>query len=228
MLGVLGGMGPLATADFLSKLVTQTRATRDQDNLPAVIWSVPQVPDRTEAIFGRSQSPLPHLLRGIACLTDAGATMIAMPCNTAHHWYSQLAAASCAPILHIAEAAVGEIEAAHPQARAVGILATEGTLGARIYHRHLEPRYRVVSLPEAHREVVSRGISCVKSGRVLEARPLFQEALERLRAGGADVVLLACTEIPLAAPKEADVIDTSEALAKECVRRFRGGFAAAG
>ena len=105
MLGILGGMGPLATADFYAKLIAQTPAARDQDHVPVVIYAVPQVPDRTAALLRGGATPVPALLAGLRTLVAAGAQAIAMPCNTAHAWFDELAAQSPVPLLHIADAA---------------------------------------------------------------------------------------------------------------------------
>ncbi len=105
ILGVLGGMGPLATVDFLQKLIEETPASRDQDHIPVIAYSVPQIPDRPLAILGKGESPLPHMLEGIHTLKRAGAQAIAIACNTAHYWYDDLVLQGGLPILHIADAA---------------------------------------------------------------------------------------------------------------------------
>ena len=91
LLGVLGGMGPLATVDFLSKLIAETPAERDADHVPVLVYSVPQIPDRPAAILAGGASPLPEMLNGLRTLKAAGAACIAIPCNTAHYWYDALA-----------------------------------------------------------------------------------------------------------------------------------------
>ena len=135
LVGVLGGMGPLATVDFLAKLVEESPATRDQEHVPTVVWSVPQVPDRQQAMAGTGSSPLPAMLAGIARLNAAGATRIAIACNTAHHWFDALAAASEAPLIHIVDAtlaALGPVPAAGP----VGLIATRGLVASGLYQRY--------------------------------------------------------------------------------------------
>src|SRR5690606_28553292 len=102
LLGVLGGMGPLATVDFLSKLIEETAAGRDDDHVPVVVYSVPQIPSRPAAIVSGGPSPLPAMLDGVRTLKGAGATVLAIACNTAHYWYDDLAAAAGIPIVHIA------------------------------------------------------------------------------------------------------------------------------
>src|SRR5271163_1208156 len=109
VLGVLGGMGPLASAHFMIRLTLLTPATRDQDHIPTVLWSDPRVPDRTKGRLGGGADPLPFLLRGIAGLRRAGCGAIAIPCNTAHGWYEEMQAEAGCPILHIVEAAAAEL-----------------------------------------------------------------------------------------------------------------------
>src|ERR1700735_4777136 len=94
MLGVLGGMGPLASAQFMLRLTLLTPASRDQDHIPTVLWSDPRVPDRTRRHLAGGDDPLPRLLRGIAGLRNAGCGAIAIPCNTAHAWYDAMQAAA--------------------------------------------------------------------------------------------------------------------------------------
>src|SRR5690606_23936695 len=86
LIGVLGGMGPLATVDFMQKLVAATPASRDQEHVPALISAIPQIPDRTRAFQGHGASPLPAMLACARRLEAAGAGVIVMPCNTAHIW----------------------------------------------------------------------------------------------------------------------------------------------
>ncbi|MEY4941274.1 MAG: hypothetical protein RIQ93_3009, partial [Verrucomicrobiota bacterium] len=90
-LGILGGMGPLATADFLKKLTQATKAECDQEHIPVVLYGDCATPDRTANVLGEGPSPLPHLLRGIAFLNAAGCAAIAIPCNSAHCWYDEMA-----------------------------------------------------------------------------------------------------------------------------------------
>ena len=116
MLGVLGGMGPLASAQFMVRLTQLTPATRDQDHIPAVLWSDPRVPDRTVGQPTGEADPLPWLLRGIEGLQRAGCGAIAIPCNTAHGWYDAMRDAAQVPILHIVDAAATEL-------RRIGIAA---------------------------------------------------------------------------------------------------------
>jgi len=224
MLGVIGGMGPLATADFFRKLIDATPARDDDEHIPVLIHSVPQVPSRPAAILRGGPSPLPALLEARDRLLAAGATVLAMPCNTAHHWYDDLAAGCAVPFVHIVDAVADQLP---PGARGVGIVATRATLRARVFERRLDGRGIALAAPDEATydlavqpaiEAVKRG-AAEEGGRLLE--PVIAAALER----GAAVVVLACTELPIAldaiaSPLRARCIDSNDALARACVRRW--------
>ena len=224
MLGVLGGMGPLATADFYEKLIARTPATRDQEHIPVVIYAVPQVPDRAAALLAGGASPLPALQAGIRTLVAAGAQTIAMPCHTAHAWYDELAASSPTPIIHIADAAAAAaLGIAGPGAR-LGLIATAGTLAAGFYPRRLAAHGFVCTVPtEAEmRDFVTPGIGKVKAGALEEGGRQIERAVGALMERGAGAVVLACTETPVALDRiasglRARCVDATAALAGACV-----------
>src|SRR5580693_7157836 len=122
ILGVLGGMGPLASAQFMLRLTLLTPASRDQEHVPAVLWSDPRVPDRTAGKLGGGADPLPWLLRGVRGLRAAGCGAIAIPCNTAHGWFDEMAAEGL-PILHIVDAAAVALRQVAPEG-VVGVMGT--------------------------------------------------------------------------------------------------------
>jgi aspartate racemase len=226
-LGVLGGMGPLATADFLVKLIQATPATSDQEHMPVIVHNVPQVPDRSHAFLAGSDAPWPHLLDGLRTLEAAGCAAIAIPCNTAHVWHARLAMATTLPVLHIGRAAVDALLRQCPHARTVGILATEATLRARIYHDQLAAHDVDALVPDDALQAthVSAGIGAVKGGRIDEARLLLTHAARALIERGADALLLACTEIPVAlagVALPAPAVDPTDALARACVAWWLG------
>ena len=122
LLGILGGMGPLATVDFLGKLTRLTPAARDQDHLPWVTVSQPGIPDRSAAIKAGNDGPGPFLVKGAAWLATQGTKLIAIPCNTSHFWFEQMQAASSVPILHIADATIEELQRSEGPIGAIAIL----------------------------------------------------------------------------------------------------------
>jgi aspartate racemase len=137
VLGVLGGMGPLASAHFMVRLTQLTPAARDQDHIPTVLWSDPRVPDRTVAQPSGEADPLPWLLRGIEGLQRAGCGAIAIPCNTVHRWYDAMCSAAEVPILHIVDAAATELRQAGFTGGRCGVMATQAALEMRLYQDRL-------------------------------------------------------------------------------------------
>jgi aspartate racemase len=230
-LGVLGGMGPLASAQFMARLTLLTPAARDQDHIPALLWSDPRVPDRTAARLGGGEDPLPALLRGLRGLEAAGCGAIAIPCNTAHGWFDALQAATGLPILHIVDAAAAELARLGVPGGEVGVLGTAGTLAMGLYQERLGARGYACLVPEpaAMDRLVTPAIALVKANRIAEAYAPLAEAARALVARGARAVVLGCTEIPLglqAGPAlPFPVADTIDALARAAIRWARPGAA---
>jgi aspartate racemase len=225
VLGVLGGMGPLASAQFMLRLTLLTPAGRDQDHIPAVLWSDPRVPDRTAARLGIGPDPLPLLLRGIEGLRAAGCGAIAIPCNTAHGWFEPMARAAGVPILHIVDAAATDLRRIGITSCRVGLIGTAATLAMRLYQDRLGAQGWDIIEPEPEQmeRLVTPAIALVKSNRVAEAYQPLVEVVNSLAARGASAVVLGCTETPLgiqAGPSEAlrvPVVDTIDALARAAI-----------
>lgn len=222
LLGILGGMGPLATVDFLNKLIEETPASRDQDHIPVIVYSVPQIPDRPPAITGQGESPLPHMLHGIRTLKTAGAQAIAIACNTAHFWYDDLVRQGGLPILHIADAACAALPDKNSQR--VGLLATTGTVAAGFYQSRFNARgiECLLSSSDEQQTLVAPAIECVKRNDLAQAHALATQAARQLLGRGAQTVVMGCTELPLAIEyRAADVsghcIDATRALARACL-----------
>ncbi|MCX7383971.1 MAG: amino acid racemase [Alphaproteobacteria bacterium] len=197
ILGVLGGMGPLASAQFMLRLTLLTPAARDQEHIPTVLWSDPRVPDRTRGRLEGGADPLEFLLRGVNGLKAAGCGAIAIPCNTAHGWYDDLLAAGL-PILHIVEAATGELAREVPSGT-IGVMGTAATLKMRLYQNHLEARGWdcIVPSDEEMQTLLSPAIALVKANRIDEAYAPLAQVATSLARRGAKAVILGCTEIPL-------------------------------
>ncbi|MBL8517668.1 MAG: amino acid racemase [Betaproteobacteria bacterium] len=219
LIGILGGMGPAATLDLQHKILDATPATRDQDHIPIVVWNVPQIPDRLAAVSGDGPSPLPMMLKAAQALQSVGATAIAMPCNTAHHWADELQGGLDIPLLHIADAVMDSLP---DDVRCFALLSTPATVEAGFYQRRFHSRGIDVLLPDADEgERLMAAIHLVKAGRLLDAQSTLVDIGIRLLARGADRLLLACTELPLLSPGtavEAQCVDPTDALARACIR----------
>jgi aspartate racemase len=196
-IGILGGMGPAATLDFMTKLMALTPASRDQDHLPLILASLPQIPDRSAAILGTGEDPLPILEYGVKLLNRVGTGLIVIPCATSHHWYQELSTISQAPIMHIANAILDKV----PRNDRTLILATRGTLASGFLQRKLtdcEIDFEVPS-PDSDQFSIDECIRLTKAGQYALAGRSLDPVLHNANARGIRSVIMGCTEIPLAA-----------------------------
>ena len=196
-LGILGGLGPAASAYFYETITRHTDAMRDQDHLDIVLFSKASIPDRTEFILGNSpQSPLPAMIDGVHSLVRAGADIIAIPCNTAHYFYDEIGKSSPGPVLNIITETVRLAKAAG--ACKLGILATSGTVAAGAYqHACLQEELDFV-LPCERSQAMLMDI-IYKSIKTAQAPDLdaFMHIAGELYENGADAIILGCTELSL-------------------------------
>ena len=220
-IGVLGGMGPLASAEFMVKLVQATPAQRDQDHFPTTLDSSPQIPDRPSSIDGRGPDPFPAMIEVIRGLESAGCALITMPCNTVHYWYDRLAVQTKLPIVHIADAVAVRLKELAPNARRVGILGGQVTCKLGIYSQRLGDSWQwVYPSDETMHARVLPAIAAVKAGDLNTGRALFLVAIRELLDQELDAVVFACTEIPLVLGQSdvpIPIIDSTEALARHTV-----------
>ncbi|MEI6486471.1 MAG: amino acid racemase [Sphingomonadales bacterium] len=207
-IGVIGGMGPAATADFLARLVAFAEAAADTDHPRVLIDSNPQVPDRNAAALTGAASPGPALAEMAARLVAGGAEVLAMPCNAAHGWAAHITAG---PFVSMIDAAIAEAMAHNP--RRIGVIAVGATLALDLYGT-ASP----VPVLNGDLGVVQPAVNAIKAGDRSDAvRAALAGEAARLAAAGADVVIAACTEVPLLLG-QADVavplIDSTAALAR--------------
>jgi aspartate racemase len=226
-LGVLGGMGPIATADFLRKLAEKTEAANDQEHIPVLLYGDCTTPDRTANIVGDGPSPLPQLLEGIKFLCDAGVSTICIPCNSAHRWYDEMQNASSVPIVHIVKASASQVRTRNVATRSVGVLSTFGTYRMGMYRDTLAALGYDVVLPSAaeFETLISPAIAMNKANIWANAEPFYEKAASMLFERGAEIVILGCTEIPsgMATQLARDpglFVDSNDALVDSVLERF--------
>jgi len=217
VIGVLGGMGPAATADFYAKLVNSTVASSDQEHPRAVIWSDPTIPDRTQALLEGGEDPTPWLLRGVKGLEQAGATMIAVPCNTAHAFVPALQKHTDVPILHMIDKTTEYL--AHRHLTSVGLLATSGTARMGLYQdRAIAWGLEALVPDEDSQQQVMAAILEVKGGRrAPQVAARMADAASGLVSRGAQAVIAGCTEIPLVLSQQmlsVPLVDPTQVLAE--------------
>ena len=226
VLGILGGMGPEATANLYQEIVRLTPAQKDQDHIPTLIFSFPQIPDRTTAIRNQDRAIIPYLVEGTTRLEKAGASFIVIPCNTVHYFYDDMQRAVKIPILHMIREAVEAVAQRHPDARRIGLLATNGTISTGLYEREFRARGLSLVYPgePIQNDCVMKAVYGIKAGSDKQAseETLFT-AGQNVEQKGAEVIVLGCTEIPLAFnPKRASgpVINATRVLAEAAIREF--------
>lgn len=225
VLGVLGGMGPLASAHFMLRLTQLTPAAIDQQHIPAVLWSDPRVPDRSRARTANGSDPLPLLLSGIQGLRHAGCSAIVIPCNTAHGWYDEMLAAARCPILHIVDAAATDLRRLGVVSGPIGVMGTQATLDMQLYQSRLGGLGWSCLTPtnQEMEQSVSPAIALVKANRVEEAFAPASQVIRSLTNRGAKAVVLGCTELPLAVRGGVEgslhipIVDTIDALARAAI-----------
>jgi aspartate racemase len=225
IVGVLGGMGPLATIDFMSKMLKATNASADQEHVPVIVSSIPQVPDRTKAFRGEGESPLAAMLDGARRLQAAGARLLVVACNTAHLWFDDIEQAIGLPMIHLVDAAIADAVALAGPTGKIGLLGTDATLASGLYVNRASaatPERVHWLLPTAGEmmELVMPGIDAVKAGDLPRGRRLLAEAARSLQSRGAAAVILGCTEIPVvldSADSPVPLVDATAALARRAV-----------
>lgn len=223
VLGILGGLGPMATVYFYELLTRHTQAARDQDHIDVVINSRATTPDRTAYILGESgENPFDIMAGDARRLVEFGADILAIPCNTAHYFYDRLNATIEIPILNMVEETVRT--AKRGGCRKLGVLATTGTVRTSTYQRMCALHGLDCAVPdEAAQECLMRVIyGEIKQGRRVDLGA-FLYAVKSLRAQGCDRAVLGCTELSLVKRDmhlDAFYLDSMEVLAKSAILAF--------
>ncbi|MBQ7677920.1 MAG: amino acid racemase [Lachnospiraceae bacterium] len=196
-LGVIGGLGPMATAYFMQLVIDMTKADVDQEHIEMLIHSKPQIPDRTAYILDHTkESPLPHMIDVGNSLKAQGADMIAIPCVTAHYFQNELENAIAIPVIHTIEETAKYLKS-EGVSRA-GVMATDGTVTSRLFQTTLG-RFGIEAIvPDAANQAKVMHIiyDNVKAGRPIDRAAVF-EVRSFMERAGAEVILLGCTELSM-------------------------------
>jgi len=223
--GILGGMGPLATADLFGKIIQITPAKVDQEHLRIIIDNHPQIASRVDSINGIGESPLPQMIESARLLEKSGADFIVMPCNTAHYWYDAIQNAIDIPMLSIITAAVEYVsEQSCGKPERILLLAREVTVRICLFQEAFTGSGISLVIPAAaEQELVERVVVGVKSGALADNIWLeqFSSMLEGYRQEGVTAVLAGCTEIPMLFPfmkSGLKKFDTTMILAEKTVK----------
>ena len=225
-LGILGGMGPAASAEFVNRLIAQTSASCDQDHIPFVLWSDPRVPDRSTSLRNKDDLPLSWLLNGIQGLKSAGCNCIVIPCNTAHFWFDEMKkqASWNSKIIHIVE-----LQDVNVTNSTIGIIGTQATIELGLYQYKLNKLgwNCITPTKEEMDTLVQPAINLIKANNNEAAQPLIMTVVNRLIDSGAKAVVLGCTELPLAVKQTEEkgipLINSIDCLVKSALIEYNKG-----
>jgi len=227
IIGIIGGMGPEATADLYLKIIRNTPAQKDQDHMHVLIEGNAKIPDRVEAIFEGGEDPSPILATMAQHLFEMGADYLAIACNTAHFFYDAIQSAVPIPVLHMPRLAIDYIRATYPEVKSIGLLATDATGRTGLY-QNIADDFGLTTLvpPEPFQnDLVQKSIHLIKAGEKTQAAQNIRQVAEMLIAQGAEVIIAGCTEIPLVLENgmiSVPVIDPTLILAREIVATRAG------
>jgi len=224
VIGILGGMGPLATAELFRRIVEKTPAKRDQEHPRIIIYNNPKIPDRTAFILGKGEDPRPELIDSARKLESWGADFIIMPCNTAHFFTETIQRAINIPLVSMVEETAEAVR--RMGLRKVGLLATDGTIKGLVYHRALLSHGVEIAVPgRKDQELVMKAIyEGVKAGNVELGRKLLLDVARRLERR-VDGIIAGCTEVSVALKPEdlkVPLIDPMDVIAERAVRLALG------
>lgn len=220
-IGILGGMGPMATCDLMKKIIERTDAACDQEHLRLCVDSNTNIPDRTAAILGKGQDPRPEMIKSAVRLQSMGADVLIVPCNTAHWFLADVEKCVDIPILHMPRETAKVLSAQGIGAAAV--LATDGTLQSGIYEQELKKLGITPVYPDESEQkmIMSVIYDYVKAGKTYPYPDKLQALQQSLILRGAEAMILGCTELPIAfAGKKTllPAIDPTDILAQAAIR----------
>ena len=222
LVGVIGGMGPDATVDFMAKVIEKTPASSDQDHVRMLVEHNPRIPSRQLAMRCEGDDPGPVIAQMAARLEASGADFIVMPCNAAHAWQDDIVAATSIPFISIIEESVSRALQCTSDDGALGLLTTPGCFAAGLYQKALTDAKRVAVLqsPEELAETLSL-IDRIKAGD--RSKPVVSglcKLTDSLVSRGAETVIAACTELPLVLDQSmltVPLVASTDALAEKTV-----------
>ncbi len=221
-IGIIGGMGPAATVDLFKKIVENTVADNDAEHVRVYVDCHPTIPDRTKAILGNGESPVPYLVESAEKLASIGADFLIMPCNTSHYFYEELCARSPLPVMNMISETAAYLHA--QGVSKVGLLATDGTVKSKIYQKELSAHGIETVCPSAEGqcEVMRLIYDGVKADASQFSTEQICGVVKELFAQGAQVLVLGCSELPLGferygIPLE-NTVDAVEVLSKAAIR----------
>ena len=220
-IGIMGGMGPMATVDLMKKIILATPASKDQEHIPMLVDNNSQIPDRTKAIMGQGASPAPEMVKTAKRLMMAGADFIIIACNTAHYFLPEILPQISIPVLSIIDVTTNS--ALEKGFKSVGLLATTGTVSTGLYQKKLEASgIQCITPPTDKQHLIDDMIyQGVKANNENYDTHAVEELLAEMQSTGAEAFILGCTEVPVAVSMyklQGEFIDATDELAKAAIK----------
>lgn len=220
-IGILGGMGPLATVDLFNKIISMTNAHCDNEHIHILIDNNTEIPDRTSFILGHGEDPTPELIKSATTLESMGADFIVIPCNTAHHFYNAIQDSVSIPIINMIEETAKYIVNMNLETNNVGLISTTGTIVSGVYDNMFKKYNLGIVKPDTKgQQVIMDLIYGVKEGRTNFNLDSVYEVLRNLNYSGCNQVILGCTELPVAFQNlniHGNFIDPTKILAQSAI-----------
>lgn len=225
IIGIVGGMGPLASCDLYRKIIMNTKASRDSDHIHVIVDSNTKIPDRTDAILYHGKSPLPMLIESARKLEQMGAEIIIIACNTSHFFIDEIRECVHCEVISIIEAVYEEVK--RKELQSISLFATEGTAKTGIYQSvfkegNLKLR---VSNDEEQKIITDLIYNGIKKGNYEYDGAAFQNLIIKQSLEGEQAFILGCTELPIAVSLyhiEGNFIDPSLCLAHVAIIKAGG------
>lgn len=221
-IGIIGGMGPMATLDLFGKLIAHTDARTDAEHIRVYMDCHTGIPDRTRAILHGGESPVPYIAESARKLASIGAELLLIPCNTSHYYYEQICKESPVPVMNMIRETVTCL--ATQGITRVGLLATDGTLQASVYQHELEAHGITAVCPneKEQAEVMRLIYEGVKADAPAFDTTVITAMLARMEQEGAQQMILGCTELPIGFERygisRAHTVDPAEILACAAIK----------
>lgn len=207
VIGVLGGMGPEATASFYMKLIKATPVSKDQDHHHVIIDSNPKIPDRTQAILQGGPSPISEMIQTASNLEKSGSTVLVMPCITAHYFYNEVSEAVSIPVYHVLKGLSDYIRTNYPDVKKIGVLSTTATQKMQLFQQSINGVDIIHPNEDIQKHKVMEAIfgeeGIKRGGEVNGTKQLLKEAADYLiEEKQCELIIGGCTEIELALKPE--------------------------
>jgi aspartate racemase len=224
--GVIGGMGPEATVEFMRRLVAAVPAKDDADHLHVIADNNPKIPSRIKALIEKTgEDPTPTLIKMARGLEAAGADILTIPCNTAHYYLPEIAKAVRIPVLDVVALTIAKLDALDPKPQRIGMLASTAVRLVGLFEKRFAAAGFTTIFPDKETEArLLDIIRAVKAGHITPSHQRTYEAIaKRLAEQGADAFLVACTELSLLPKPDVipPVFDTLDVLVEATVKAAR-------